>query len=72
MADGGRTGIDERDPMEDLRRSVDESLLPNASSDGQPETTTAEVPPTHPPSIADGGYHDSELHDPPVSTGDTE
>lgn len=61
MADGGRTGVGELDPMEDLKRSVDEAVDPK---------TPGHIG-TGPP-IADGHHLDSERNDPPDSPGDTD
>ena len=63
MADGG-TGVGELDPMEDLKRSVDDAVGP----DGAP--INPYVPTTDPG--ADGSYLDSERNDPPLTPGDTD
>jgi hypothetical protein len=63
MADGGRSGVEELDPMEDIKRSVDDAIV-QPGDNGQPVGTGA---PT-----TDGHYLDSERNDPPVHPGDTD
>lgn len=60
MAEGGRSGTEELDPMEDIRRSVDGAV--NPSTDDLGADMGAPI----------GSFHDSESHDPPVSPGDTD
>lgn len=57
MADGGRTGVGELDPMEDLKHSVDKAMS-GPEGNGQPTT--------------EGNYLDSERNDPPGPPGDTD
>jgi hypothetical protein len=66
MANGGSAGVGELDPMEDLKRSVDEAVGPDGAPIAIPDGYTSGNP------EADGSYLDSERNDPPPSPGDTD